>query len=33
MCQDRAFLTYLMEVFAVDAGVREHVLQYAGQGV
>lgn len=26
MCHDRAFLTYLMEVFAVDAGVREQVL-------
>jgi nicotinate phosphoribosyltransferase len=33
MCHDRAFLTYLMDVFAVDAGVREHVLLHAGQGV
>ncbi|WP_024872578.1 nicotinate phosphoribosyltransferase [Tolumonas lignilytica] len=33
MCHDRAFLTYLMDVFAVDAGVREHVLLNAGQGV
>ena len=33
MCHDRAFLTYLMDVFAVDAGVREQVLLGAGQGV